>query len=241
MTKPSTPFDRADPPRRLYGRRHGKPLRAGRKALVENVLPNLLVDIPEQNGTLDPKTLFPNKPRQVWLEVGFGKGEHLLWQATNHTDVGCIGVEPFVNGLASLIDEIDRDDISNIRLYDDDAALLLEGLQPGSLSRIFVLFPDPWPKSRHHKRRFIRPENIDLISAALAEGGELRIGTDHADYGNWIIRHMHQRADFEWMAQSPADWRTRPEDWPQTRYEAKGLREGRPSIYLRYRRLASAV
>jgi tRNA (guanine-N7-)-methyltransferase len=100
-----------------------------------------------------------------------------------------------------------------------------------------VLFPDPWPKSRHHKRRFIRPENLDLISRALRIGGELRIGTDHTDYGNWILRHMVQRTDFEWQAECPGDWRVRPDDWPQTRYEAKAVREGRSSIYLRYTRV----
>ena len=113
----------------------------------------------------------------------------------------------------------------------------LQSLAPGSVARVFVLFPDPWPKARHHKRRFIRPDNLDLIGRVLVPGGELRIGTDHADYGNWILRHMHQRLDFEWLAESAADWRTRPCDWPQTRYEAKAVREGRTSIYLRYRRI----
>ena len=222
--------------RRLYGRRHGKPLRPARRALVEQLLPELLIDLPQESGTLDPNSLFDHQPRQIWLEVGFGKGEHLAWQAAHNPDIGFMGVEPFYNGLASLLDVISREKVGNIRLYDDDAAMLLESLKPASLSRAFVLFPDPWPKSRHHRRRFIRPENLDLLATAIKPGGELRIGTDHADYGNWIVRHMHPRPDFDWLAESPADWRVRPDDWPQTRYEAKAVREGRSSIYLRYRR-----
>lgn len=223
--------------RRLYGRRRGKPLRAGRQALVDDVLPSLMVPVAEQADGLDPLTLFSGTKKEVWLEIGFGKGEHLAHQARTNPDNGIIGVEPFINGLAALLGVVDDEGLENVRLYDDDAALLLAALEPGSLSRVFVLFPDPWPKSRHHKRRFIRPENLDLISRPLKKGGELRIGTDHADYGNWILRHMVQRADFEWQAESPEDWRVRPDDWPQTRYESKAVREGRTSIYLRYTRV----
>ena len=223
-------------PRRLYGRRLGKPLRPGRQALVDDLLPQLRIDLPEDPGTLDPATLFDHDCRECWLEIGFGKGEHLAWQAENNPDIGLMGVEPFINGMASLLAEVDDRKLTNVRLFDDDAALLLDSLQPASLSRVFVLFPDPWPKSRHHKRRFIRPDNLDRISRALKPGGELRIGTDHDDYGTWILRHMVKRPDFDWLAESPADWRARPDDWPQTRYEAKALRQGRSSIYLRYRR-----
>jgi tRNA (guanine-N7-)-methyltransferase len=237
MTKTNSQ-DEASRRRRLYGRRHGKPLTAARRALVDDVLPKLMVPTPADAGTLGSADLFDPAPDEMWMEIGFGKGEHLAWQAQQNPNVGFIGVEPFVNGLASLINEIENNDVRNVRLFDDDAALVLQSLAPGTLSRVFVLFPDPWPKSRHHKRRFIRPDNLDLISLALCEGGELRIGTDHADYGNWIVRHMHQRADFEWLAESPGDWRTRPDDWPQTRYEAKAVREGRSSIYLRYHRNA---
>jgi tRNA (guanine-N7-)-methyltransferase len=222
--------------RRLYGRRHGKTLTASRRALVDDVLPRLMVPTPTETGTLTAADLFDPTPDELWMEIGFGKGEHLVWQARQNPSIGFIGVEPFVNGLAALIDEIDGEDVDNIRLFDDDAALLLQGLAPDSLSRVFILFPDPWPKARHHKRRFIRPDNLDLVSAALGEGGELRIGTDHADYGNWIVRHMHRRSDFDWLAECPTDWRERPDDWPQTRYEAKAVRQGRSSIYLRYRR-----
>ncbi len=195
-----------------------------------------MVPTPPETGTLTAADLFDPTPDELWMEIGFGKGEHLVWQARENPSIGFIGVEPFVNGLAALIDEIDGEDVDNIRLFDDDAALLLQGLAPDSLSRVFILFPDPWPKARHHKRRFIRPDNLDLVSAALGEGGELRIGTDHVDYGNWIVRHMHRRSDFDWLAECPTDWRERPDDWPQTRYEAKAARQGRSSIYLRYRR-----
>ena len=147
-----------------------------------------------------------------------------------------MGVEPFLNGLAACIDQLDQEQIDNIRVYNDDAALLLARLPEASLDRVFVLFPDPWPKSRHHRRRFIRPDNLDLIARALRPGGELRIGTDHDDYGTWIVRHLHHHPDFEWLAESCQDWRTRPADWPATRYETKALAQGRSSIYLRYRR-----
>ncbi|TDI62288.1 MAG: tRNA (guanosine(46)-N7)-methyltransferase TrmB [Alphaproteobacteria bacterium] len=222
-------------PHRLYGRRRGKTMSPSRRALVDDVLPKLMVPTPSASGTLTAADLFDPAPGALWMEIGFGKGEHLAWQAGQNPDVGFIGVEPFVNGLASLIDEIDGKDVNNIRLFDDDAALVLQSLAPGSLSRVFILFPDPWPKARHHKRRFIRPDNLDLISDAMGEGGELRIGTDHADYGNWILRQMNRRSDFDWLAECPADWRERPDDWPQTRYEAKAVRDGRSSIYLRYR------
>jgi tRNA (guanine-N7-)-methyltransferase len=225
--------------KRLYGRRTGKPLRASRQALLDALLPDLLIELPSEGG-LATKDLFAQRRDEAcadcWLEIGFGKGEHLAWQAIHNPDVTFIGCEPYISGMASLVAQIDAGKISNVRLYDDDATLLLEALEPGSLSRVFLLFSDPWPKKRHHKRRFVNHSKLDLFAKVLKSGGELRIATDHAEYGNWIVRHMVKRDDFDWKAECATDWRERTPDWPPTRYEKKAIEQGRTAIYLRYLR-----
>ncbi|QYE36994.1 tRNA (guanosine(46)-N7)-methyltransferase TrmB [Polymorphobacter sp. PAMC 29334] len=228
----------ADPAtlRRLYGRRQGHKLRLGQADLVETTLPAL--SVPE-TGALDATVLFgdaPDAQRPLWFEIGFGSGEHLAAQAVANPAVGLIGCEPFLNGVVGALGHIREHDLTNVRLHMGDALDVLERLPDASLSRVFLLHPDPWPKARHAKRRFVNPGPLDLIAAKLAPGGELRIGTDHAIYCRWSLMQMAQRDDFEWLAEAAADWQVRPGDWPQTRYEAKARRLGHEVWYFRYRR-----
>lgn len=230
----SKPEARADPTtlRRLYGRRQGHALRAGQAALVEELLPSLVVP----NGALTATALFGDD-RPLWLEIGFGGGEHLAAQAQANPNVGLIGAEPFLNGVVSALGHIERQSLGNIRLHMGDALEVIERLPDASLDRAFLLHPDPWPKARHAKRRFVNPGPLDMLAAKLKPGAELRIGTDHEVYCRWALMQMAARRDFEWQVATPADWNTRPEDWPQTRYEAKARRLGHEVWYFRYLRV----
>ena len=221
--------------RRLFGRRRGRPLRAGRAALVDRLLPDLSFDLPE-TGDLAPEALFGNAPEDVWLEIGFGAGEHLAEMAAAHPSVGLIGCEVFIDGIASLIRHIDERGLANIRIFQADARGLIERLPDASLGRIFLLHPDPWPKRRHAGRRFVQPESLADLARILRPGGELRIATDDPVYLEWTLRHMTAATGFDWQARQADDWRRRPSDWPETRYEQKALKAGRRCTYLRYLR-----
>ena len=157
-----------------------------------------------------------------------------------HGEVGLIGCEPFVNGLAGLCALIDDGGLANIRIHDDDARLLMDCLVEASIARLFLLFPDPWPKTRHHKRRFVNPATLDACARILADGAEMRIATDDMPYCRQMLEHLTRHHAFAWTARRPADWRTRPDDWPSTRYEAKARDQGRPPVFLIYRRVARA-
>lgn len=218
--------------RRLYGRSRGHKLRDAQAHLIDTFLPTISVPINEPD--LDPHRLF-DRAEEVWMEIGFGSGEHLLAQAMRNPAVGMIGVEPFVNGVASLLAEIKRQEVPNIRLLMGDARDVLDVLQPQSLNKAFLLFPDPWPKKRHHKRRFINPDNLNQLARALAPGAELRVATDSEAYCAWTLDHLSQHEAFEWTAETPDDWRARAPDWPGTRYEAKAKAAGRSCVYLRFR------
>ncbi len=217
---------------KFYGRRKGRPLRAGRLTLVETLLPSITV--PTDRPNLDPATVFDTPVEKVWLEVGFGGGEHLAALAERNPEIGFLGCEPFINGVAKLLSAVEEGGLTNIRLLADDARLLMAALQPGALDRVFVLFPDPWPKRRHWARRFVGPENLPELARVLRPGGELRIATDHPGYLDWILAHMTQCRDFDWLAERSTDWLNRPDDWQPTRYERKSL-AGRPH-YLRFLR-----
>jgi tRNA (guanine-N7-)-methyltransferase len=225
--------------RRLYGRAKGQKLRARPLRLLETLLPKLA--LPEQ-GPLDPMVLFSAPVHALWFEIGFGKGEHLVAQACANPHVGLIGAEPFLNGVAACLGQIDTLTPDHphlqhtVRLFRGDALLLLERLPDACLERLFLLHPDPWPKARHAKRRMVNPGPLDLIARKLKQGAELRIGTDHPIYLTWTLQQMQARADFIWQAQSPQDWEEPAADWPQTRYEAWSKAEGRPVWYLRYLR-----
>ena len=224
---------RSEGRRLLYGRRKGHGLSARQQGLIDNLLPRLA--IPE-TGPLSPVALFASPRQGFALEVGFGGGEHLAAQAAAHAAWGFIGCEPFVNGMAQLLTRIEAGPLSNIRLHPGDARDVLERLPEAALDAVYVLFPDPWPKTRHWKRRFIGPDTVPLLARALKPGGLLRVASDIPDYVRWALIHLVPSGHFDWQAEAPADWRVRPADWPGTRYEAKALRAGRVPSYLEFRR-----
>lgn len=181
------------------------------------------------------ETLFGRAYSTYALEIGFGKGEHLVWQAENNPDCGFIGCEPFINGAVALLDTVVSRGLENVRIYTDDARHVMDALPEASLARVFLLHPDPWPKARHARRRFVGQANLDLIAQLLEPGGEFRVASDHPYYIEWTALQMSARQDFVWHTESCKDWLIRPADWPATRYGEKAI-EGDP-IYLRYQRL----
>jgi tRNA (guanine-N7-)-methyltransferase len=222
----------------VYSRRKGHKLRPFRQALMRDLLPEIEIDLEAGPEIIDPFAVFNADIKQIWLEIGFGAGEHLALQAARRPDVGFIGCEPYVNGVAALLSRIAVDNLSNVRIFPGDARLLLARLAAGRIARLAVLFPDPWPKKRHHKRRIVCPEIIARCADILADGSEFRFATDHSELARWTLLHLHQETRFHWLAEGPRDWRERPEDWPETRYEQKAREGGRAPIFLRYRRVA---
>jgi tRNA (guanine-N7-)-methyltransferase len=190
---------------------------------------------------IDPRRLFDRPVEAVWLEIGFGAGEHLAAQAARQPGNGLIGCEVFENGVASLLAEVERRGLANLRLLVDDARPLLGALAEASLERVFILFPDPWPKLRHHKRRLVSMATFDALAHAMRDGAELRLATDDMDYLRWMLERATAHAAFEWQARRPPDWRERPPDWPATRYEQKALAAGRRPAFLRFRRRPRAA
>lgn len=232
--------DRSEGPsrRNLHGRRRGRPLRAGRRRLLQDLLPEIRIAPPASGRPLDPAGLFARRPTSVWLEIGFGSGEHLAWQAARNPDVGFLGAEYFVNGVAALLRQIDELGLENVRILQGDGRALLDVLAAESLARVFALFPDPWPKTRHHKRRLIQRDTLTRLAALMGDGAELRTATDDPAYLRWILEQATAHPAFSWLATGPADWRVRPADWPPTRYERKAIAAGRRPVFLRFRRLA---
>jgi tRNA (guanine-N7-)-methyltransferase len=217
--------------RQVYGRRKGPKLSAHQEALRQTLLPRLLLHI--EPGK-DPRRYFDPPADDVWLEVGYGGGEHLLWQAERNPRVGLIGAEPYISGTAKLLSKLEGKPVRNIRLYEDDARDIIDALPDASIDRFFLLFPDPWPKTRHHKRRFLQTELLDKLARILKPGAELRFASDDAGYLAYALERLMAHPDFDWVAAGPSDWKTRPADWPQTRYEAKELHG--PPVFLRFRR-----
>lgn len=221
---------------RSYGRRKARPLSGRKERLLKELLPRLRLPL-HAPAPMPLARLFPQPVAQVWLEIGFGSGEHLLWQAERHRDVGFIGCEPFINGVASLLGEVERSGVETVLIHDGDARDVLAWLPAHSIGRVFILFPDPWPKKRHAKRRLLSSGTVEQLARVLAPGSELRFGTDHGDYAGEALRALLAGGQFAWTAEGPKDWRIRPADWPETRYERKALREGRKPAYLSFRRL----
>jgi tRNA (guanine-N7-)-methyltransferase len=222
--------------RSLHGRRKGKPLSARRSGLMADAYPALAVDLSKPPPS-PLAALFAVPVAEVRLEVGFGGGEHLAAEATAAPRAGFIGVEPFVEGMAKAVSAIADGGLQNVRLFDGDAVHLLDWLPPASLTRIDLLYPDPWPKRRHWKRRFVRPENLDRIARVLAPGGLFRVASDIDDYITWTLQHVLRRDDFTWTATRADDWRKPFPGWPGTRYEAKAITAGRRPTYLAFRRM----
>jgi tRNA (guanine-N7-)-methyltransferase len=223
--------------RLLHGRRRGRKLRSGQRGLVATLLPRLRVS-PPATGTIDPAALFEAAPQAVWLEIGFGGGEHLAAQAAAHPTIGFIGCEIFENGIVKLLGAVQRGRIANIRILDDDARLLLAALPDASIGRVFILFPDPWPKQRHHKRRIVSDETLASLARIMIDGAELRLATDDLSYLDWMLQRVTVHPAFAWCVDGPADWRERPADWPSTRYEAKAIAAARRPHFLRLRRIS---
>jgi tRNA (guanine-N7-)-methyltransferase len=207
----------------LYGRRKGPKLSAHQAGLRRTLLPRLAFD-----GT------FPEG--ELWLEIGFGAGEHLIWQAEHHPNVGLIGAEPYEGGVAKLLAKLDAAPLANIRIHEGDAREVIAALPEARLGRAFILFPDPWPKTRHHKRRFVQTETLDALARVMKPGAELRFASDDAGYLAWALERLVAHPAFAWTAERMADWTARPAGWPPTRYEAKALHG--PPTYLRFVRTA---
>ena len=188
------------------------------------------------SGRLDPAALFGAARVSIWLEIGFGGGEHLAAQAERHPEIGFIGSEVFENGIVKLLSEVERRHLANVRVFADDARLLLPALPPASIDRVFILFPDPWPKRRHHQRRIVSRETLDGLAEIMIDEAALRVATDECDYLCWMLERVTDHPAFEWLARRPGDWRERPQDWPPTRYEEKARMAGRSPTFLRMRR-----
>jgi len=219
----------------FYGRRKGHTLRASRAQTLERILAALAVDTGAP-APGDPRTLFADPVAGVALEIGFGGGEHLLHRAASEPQLGRIGVEPFVNGMAKVASAVADAPPGNLRLFDRDAAELLDWLPPASLCVVDLLYPDPWPKKRHWKRRFVSDVNLARIARVLAPDGLFRFASDIESYVDWTLLAVRRSADFEWTARDADDWRQPFAGWPGTRYEQKAIREGRRGTYLTFRR-----
>ena len=227
------------PWRNFYGRRHGKTLNDNQRAYLDEDLATLSLgnvtwnDNPERRP-IDIATLFGG--RDIWLEVGFGSGEHIVHQAVRHPEVGLIGCEPFINGVATLLGKIRRAAVGNIAIHPGDVRDLFDVLPEESVSRTFLLYPDPWPKRRHHRRRFVTAEHLEPLARVMRSGGQLRVATDIPDYVRQTLEEV-PACGFEWAAERASDWRQPWDDWLSTRYEQKALREYRTPQYLTFHRM----
>lgn len=236
---------------KFFGRRKGRTIRKAKSFLLDNFLPQILIK-PTQHILLPD--LFETPKKRYCLEIGFGDGEHLAGIAKAQPDAGFIGVEVYKNGVANLLtlltgvkegDDVenaekisiraDRED--NIRVFDDDVRLLFNALPDASFDKVFLLFPDPWPKNKHAGRRFINPDNLKELARILKKGGILQVATDHPIYKRWTLEVMHRNADFRWTAQCSDDWRYPPRDWFETKYQRKAIREGRRPVFFEFVRL----
>lgn len=226
------------PHRNFYGRRKGKHLKESQERYLAEDLAALSPGAVtwEENPTrdaLDIETLFGG--RDLWLEIGFGGGEHLIHQAHLNPQVGIIGAEPYINGVAMLLGKIRKANLDNLAIHPGDARDLMDVLPEHSVKKAFLLYPDPWPKARHHRRRFVTPEHLDPLYRVMAPGSELRVATDIEDYVRQTLEEA-PKAGFRWTADTASDWKTPWADWTRTRYEAKAIREGRVPHYLTFER-----
>jgi tRNA (guanine-N7-)-methyltransferase len=223
---------RRQAPLRSFGRRRGRKLSPLQQMLMTDLLPRLTVPVrPGERGMA--QALFDGAVREIWLEIGFGGAEHLMWQAQANPEVGVIGAEPYEEGVVKALAGVAAGNLSNVLIHADDARLLLDWLPDGSVYRVFVLFPDPWPKKRHAKRRLVSPAMLAKLARVMRQGGELRLATDIATYAGDMLLAVRREGSFALRASAPSDWRQRPADWPETRYERKALLEQRRAYYFR--------
>lgn len=232
---------------KFFGRRKGRVVRKAKSFLLENMLPQIRV----KEATDFNKNMFGTEKKEICLEIGFGDGQHIFGQAKNNPDVGYVGVEVFQNGVANLLSLISgikegdnlptsvnasEYDVNNIRVYDDDVRKLFQKIPDNFFDRVYLLFPDPWPKKKHASRRFINPDNLKEIARVLKSDGLFRVATDHPVYKRHVLRTMHEVKDFVWTAKCGDDWRKEPIDWVRTKYQAKAIREGRRPVWFDYKR-----
>jgi len=220
----------------FFGRRHGKTIRPYQAAALEAGLERYGLDLSEA-APADLSTLFPAPVSDIRLEIGFGGGEHLHHAASGNPQTGFIGVEPFVNGMARLMTSLAEAPLGNLRVYDDDATRVLDWLPDACLSGIDLLYPDPWPKKRHWKRRFVSPANLDRFARVMKSGARFRFASDIDTYVNWTLSRCRAHGAFKWEASEAADWHRPFPGWIRTRYEAKAVREGRRPAYLTFTRI----
>jgi tRNA (guanine-N7-)-methyltransferase len=220
----------------FYGRRKGKPLRGLQADRLETLLPEFLVDL-ESQPPQPLSALFPVETESLRLEIGFGGGEHLIHRAVENPTTGFIGVEPFVNSMQKLLAHVEEAGARNVRVYNDDATQLLDWLPDTCLDQIDLLYPDPWPKKKHWKRRFVSKVNLDRFHRVLKPGALFCFASDIDTYVNWTLQHCRDHGGFAWTARNASDWLTPYPGWPSTRYEAKAKREGRSSAYLTFKRV----
>ena len=210
-----------------FGRRRGRKLRATKQDLVEGLLPRLAIT-PDEAASVSG---------EIWLEIGFGSGEHVLAQARANPDATVIGCEPYVNGMGNLLMQAAEDVPENLRIFVGDARDILDALPDGKLGRVFILFPDPWPKVRHHKRRLIQNEFLDFLAQKMVAGAMLYVATDHVDYLTWMLERIPLHSQFDWQAKRAEDWQTPHPHWVKTRYQQKAEREGRVATFLAFKRV----
>lgn len=231
---------------KFFGRRKGRVVRKAKSFLLENMLPQLRILEAED---FNREQMFGGLKKEICLEIGFGDGQHIYGQAKNNPDVGYVGVEVFQNGVANLLSLISKIregdnlpekidalgyDVNNIRIYDDDVRKLFDKIPDGFFDKIYLLFPDPWPKKKHASRRFVNPENLKHLARILKKGGLFRVATDHPIYKRHVLRTMHECKDFVWNAKCGNDWKCAPKDWVKTKYQEKAIREGRRPIWFNY-------
>jgi tRNA (guanine-N7-)-methyltransferase len=225
-------------PQKLYGRRKGRPLRAGHQRVMEDLLPQIRIAVVENQDPFSPHSLFGEHIyEEIWLEIGFGAGEHLATQALRNRNVGIIGCEAFLNGVASLLMLVDTQKINNVRVYSGDARLLIQHLPSPLIDRVFILFPDPWPKQRHHKRRIVSDAFIAEMARIINLGGELRLASDDQNYVKHMMEVIGRNPYFTTNPSFLEDPHTPPKDWVETRYEKRGKRKGHLCSYLSYKRI----
>ncbi|RWB24397.1 tRNA (guanosine(46)-N(7))-methyltransferase TrmB [Mesorhizobium sp.] len=217
----------------FFGRRRGKTIRPQQAAALESGFSTYRLDL-TAGPPAELRSLFEADVCAIHLEIGFGGGEHLLHRATAAPEIGFVGVEPFVNGMAKMMMAVRERPLANLRVYDDDATRLLDWLPQASLDGIDLLYPDPWPKKKHWKRRFVSPVNLDRFARVLKSGGKFRFASDIYSYVSWTLLHCRVHEAFAWQAEEAADWHRPYEGWPGTRYEAKAIREGRRPAYLTF-------
>lgn len=215
MTIPSIPL-------RSFGRKQGRAPKGIRQDAMEALLPKLSIPLETTNIT-SLGSLFEKPYDHYALEIGYGAGEHLHFQASRSPEFGFIGCEPFLNGVGNLLATIDEKPVENIRIWQEDARLLLAQLPDACLQKVFILFPDPWPKTRHHKRRIVKNDLLNELARVMKPNALLRMATDHHDYAAWMLSHIMNHPQFNWDANTPADWQTPPKDWVLTRYQEKAL------------------